>query len=394
MIYANDGRFYNLEFAYGSVDPCGYIYYETKVYRKISDQHKKSMIGIIEIIQNLDGIIKTKFVADSVVEHPYVPFISLISEWPPEAIRDAAILFIELQHKLSKHNLMIKDGHSFNIQFMHGKPIFIDIGSIIGGNYKKNIVWWDQFKDFFLRTLISFTELEFEKEVWTLDYDEMLDKLKSIRFKCADHGWSQYPQPDELVRPKDAIVNQLLQELPGHTLIDIGSNRGLYSKIAAKAGKIVVATDVETNSCNELYVSAKTNNLNILTLNHNIKSNYGEGHWGKYYATQSYLIRSSFRRLKCDSGIALAIVHHLARAGWSLEEIAKRLSSYIRHKLIVEFIPKEDEYVAGWPFPKNYSLETFVNILKLYWKTINVVDSSPSPRVFVVLSDKYKDKEE
>ena len=65
-----------------------------------------------------------------ILEHRRIPFVTYPFEWPAEALRDAALLIIDLNLKLIKNGLAIIDAHAWNILFDGAKPIFVDFGSI------------------------------------------------------------------------------------------------------------------------------------------------------------------------------------------------------------------------------------------------------------------------
>jgi hypothetical protein len=63
------------------------------------------------------------------LEHPRLPFISYPYEWTFSMLKDAAILQLDLLEGALSDGLTIKDATPYNIQFLDGRPQFIDIGS-------------------------------------------------------------------------------------------------------------------------------------------------------------------------------------------------------------------------------------------------------------------------
>lgn len=55
-----------------------------------------------------------------------IPFISYPYEWSFDQLQDAALLTLNIQKTALKHGMSLKDASAFNIQFLHGKPVFID----------------------------------------------------------------------------------------------------------------------------------------------------------------------------------------------------------------------------------------------------------------------------
>jgi len=63
------------------------------------------------------------------VEHQRVPFISYPYEWTFTMLRDAAILQLQLLEAALGEGWSMKDASPYNVQFVRGKPVFIDVPS-------------------------------------------------------------------------------------------------------------------------------------------------------------------------------------------------------------------------------------------------------------------------
>src|SRR3989344_3697752 len=55
-----------------------------------------------------------------------IPFISYPYEWCFSQLKDAALLTLEVQKRALRHEMILKDASAFNVQFLDGRPIFID----------------------------------------------------------------------------------------------------------------------------------------------------------------------------------------------------------------------------------------------------------------------------
>ncbi len=64
-----------------------------------------------------------------VLEHQRVPFISYPYEWSFSMLQDAGALHLEILLACLEDGVSMKDGYSFNLQFLGVNPVFIDIGS-------------------------------------------------------------------------------------------------------------------------------------------------------------------------------------------------------------------------------------------------------------------------
>jgi hypothetical protein len=61
-----------------------------------------------------------------VLQPERVPFISHPYEWAFSAYRDAALATLEIQSEALRRGLTLKDASAYNIQFVDGRPVFID----------------------------------------------------------------------------------------------------------------------------------------------------------------------------------------------------------------------------------------------------------------------------
>lgn len=64
------------------------------------------------------------------LEHEPIPVISYAYEWTFGMLRDAALLTLELQEAAVKAGMSLKDATPYNVQFVAGNPVFIDIPSL------------------------------------------------------------------------------------------------------------------------------------------------------------------------------------------------------------------------------------------------------------------------
>ena len=99
-----------------------------------------------------------------VVEHPRIPFISYVYEWPFEMLRAAAIRSLEILQLALEKNLILKDATPYNVQFMGTNPLLIDVGSF--ERYHEGTPWigYTQFCRTFLNPLLlqSITGVPFQ----------------------------------------------------------------------------------------------------------------------------------------------------------------------------------------------------------------------------------------
>lgn len=89
-----------------------------------------------------------------VLRHPKIPFISYPYEWTFSALKDAALLHLDLHRKALARDVTMTDATAYNVQFMGGRPVFIDHLSFC--RYHDGDIWvgHKQFCDQFLNPLL------------------------------------------------------------------------------------------------------------------------------------------------------------------------------------------------------------------------------------------------
>jgi hypothetical protein len=148
-------------------DPSGFVFFQNnKILRQVNKSYKSDYDLLIKsgLYQKLvdDGLlvshkeVKVKDRDSQAYKHlqpQLIPFISYPYEWCFSQLKDAALLTLQIQHIALEHNMSLKDATSFNIQFLEGKPIFIDTLSF--EKYKPNSPWvaYRQFCEQFLAPL-------------------------------------------------------------------------------------------------------------------------------------------------------------------------------------------------------------------------------------------------
>ena len=110
------------------------------------------LVGTVEQDPKAHGIADPR--VRFLVEHPRLPFLSFPYEWPFHALRDAALLHLDLQLALLEKGATLSDASAYNIQFVGARPIFIDLLSI--KRYQDGEFWLghQQFCDQFLNPLL------------------------------------------------------------------------------------------------------------------------------------------------------------------------------------------------------------------------------------------------
>lgn len=215
-------------------------------------------------------------------------------------------------------------------------------------------------------------------------------------------AFASEPSPDWT--NKQNVVHDALTRFSPQTVLDIGSNTGWFSLLAAKLGSNVVGVDLDEACIDSLFAAAKRERLSVLPLVANLIAPPPDI-FAKTFADEPSLSRiggvaplypSPEKRLACEMVMALAIVHHLALGqGHSFERIAQTLSDLATRYLCVEFVLRNDRMIVDDPgfFPAMvrspgsfewYNVDGFVAALRKHFSEIEVVKSYPETRLMIV----------
>ena len=100
---------------------------------------------------------------ETLLRHPSLPMVSYPYEWCFQQMKDAALLQLDLYLESLEYGKTLSDATAYNVQFLRGKPIFIDTLSFIP--YTPGQFWLgqEQFTEQFLNPLLltSYSGLPF-----------------------------------------------------------------------------------------------------------------------------------------------------------------------------------------------------------------------------------------
>jgi hypothetical protein len=413
------------------IDPSGIVFhYNDRIFRAIQKKYISDYMAILKsdfVKYFFDaGLIET-WVSnlelegfDLVLEHKKIPVLSCWNEWSPSMAKDATEMVCRLNIELFKRGYLTKDVQPGNIQFVNGKPYWIDFGSIIKstnldlfpidafryhsvfplwlfskGKYELANAIYSEVGKGFLKTIstkkpffwipYNFTHIRkmFLKNKGVDSLEKLLSYVSDLSINPRKTLWLSYGQggmPEvedhSAFSQKALAVYSLLQRLKPGTLLDLAGNKGWYSELAASMGHQVISTDIDIFCVDYLYNKVKRKNISILPLVLDF-----------LYPNPPYSIglgkQGSFDRLRSDTTLVLALMHHLVfKQNLYFEPIARIVSNYTIKHSIIEFVPENDFYVRDWITSEHkwYSLDSFICTLKRYFSTVDVVPSWPEPR--------------
>ncbi len=398
-------------------DPSGFVFErDGEIYRQVNrsyraDYDRKVASGLDRALIDEGWLIPHREVDESpsdpasaykVLKADRVPFISYPYEWCFGQLKAAALLTLGLQRRSLAHGMSLKDASAFNVQFLGGRPIFIDALSFEA--YREGEPWvaYRQFCQHFLaplalmsrvdprlnnlfcpsldgvpldlaaRLLPGLTRLDprllihvhlharaqkayggragkvaprpFPKRALLGLVDSLENAVKSLRWEPGRTEWADYYDEtnysDAATARKLQLVGEFLGAADPATVWDLGANTGRYSRLASARGCRTIAFDIDPACVERNYRDVvDRGDPHLLPLRLDLMNPSPALGWDHRERL------SIAERGPCDAAMALALVHHLAIAGnVPLGRVAASLRRTCR-TLIIEFVPKGDSQV-------------------------------------------------
>ncbi len=132
-------------------DPSGFVFeLDGRILRAVDEDCLRTVrelvnSGLLNQLMDEGLVVRTSIVEDpdllrrleevypqpaGFLQHERIRPISYPYEWSPSMLADAGICTLDLQIRLLEHGYSLKDATAYNIQFVRGRPVFIDIPSI------------------------------------------------------------------------------------------------------------------------------------------------------------------------------------------------------------------------------------------------------------------------
>jgi len=337
-----------------------------------------------------------------VIKPEVVPLISYPYEWSFSQLKDAALRTLEIQDIALRHDMSLKDASAYNIQFLKGRPVFIDTLSF--EKYREGEPWvaYRQFCQHFLaplaimsyrdvrlgqllRTYIDGIPLDLtmallprstyfnmsvllhivlhgksqkryegtipkksNRKVSRLGFQGILNSLKKavqkLKWKPGGTEWDDYyldtNYSAESFAHKKEVVAEYIARIKPREAWDLGANTGVFSRIAAGMGIPTAAFDSDPAAVEKNYLLIKEKKEEgVLPLSIDLTNPTPGTGW------ENRERLSLIERGPVDLVLALALIHHLGISNnVPLSKSAAFFSRVCNH-LIIEFVPKEDSQV-------------------------------------------------
>lgn len=358
---------------------------------------------------------------DLVTESERVPVVTYPIEWPTSMLRASGLLIAKLAMKLASHGLGLHDSHPWNVLFDGPRPVWVDVSSVTE-TASLSPEWEREFrshivvplalhahgrhsiadavatehrivraKGLFAHRLVRaiypprYARLRRGPREPMRFLDRVVGYLEALPDAPTGTEWSNYVQsPDatvgsqETYNDKQRSVDTVLASLPPGRVLDVGANAGWFSELAVSRGHEVIAIDPDDFTASGLFRRARDERLPILPLRMDIMWPTGSHGLGLAHDAAP-------ARLKCDTSMWLAVVHHLARYGYTFDTISKVISMFTGRDAIVEFVPRDDVHLRGWWIADQpwYTQSDFIRAMTPFFPQVQVLDSTPAPRTML-----------
>lgn len=435
-------------------DPTGFVYRQGgKIYRTISERGKSDFAHFLR--SGLAGrLMQEKKIVPfqptengTVIELRELDFITYPYEWSFSALRDAALLTLELTDIALEHDMILQDATAFNVTFEKGRPIFMDHGSFC--IYHPGDVWgaYRQFVMHFLAPLLLMKYMDLRcldffrshVEGFPLDFasrllpwrtwlksdplihihlhsrmekkysstvgkktmpasskaklhtllTELKSCISSLSFPGQKTEWADYYSDNNYSEAnfqfKKGVIEQICQKVSPHTAVDLGANTGIFSEIAARYSQQVVAADIDPAAVEELYRLSKTKCPNIIPVLQDLNNpTPGIGMFNRERP-------DFYSRCHGDLVMGLALIHHLRISGnWPLAYIVKLFAGSTSRAALVEFVPKSDSQMQRLLRSRSdifddWTLESVTGEFRKQFRICNTIKIPDSARMLLEL---------
>ncbi len=335
------------------------------------------------------------------LEHPRLPLISYPYEWTFSMLKDAALLQLELLEGALEAGLTIKDSTPYNIQFVDGRPIFIDIGSFEAYRQGEPWIGYRQFTRQFLFPLMlrawvgvpfqpwlrgdlegltpaqmasllggrkrfnsgallhvrlqarmearmsdravreDLRSAGFSSELILVNVKKLRSLVASLEWEHGVDGWSDYGSCTHVSRDRNTkgeFLQSALDRTNPKRVLDLGANDGHFSMIAAKSGAHAIALDGDEAVLDDLYRRSAGQSLSV------VLTDLGNPSPAQGWAGGER--PGIVERARPDLVVAYGLIHHLIySASIPPQEVMRWLHSF-GTPVIVEFVSPDDEMVA------------------------------------------------
>jgi hypothetical protein len=333
------------------------------------------------------------------VEHPRIPFISYPFEWTFSMLKDAALLQLELLAEALAEGLTIKDATPYNIQFIAGRPVFIDIGSFEAYSPGEPWIGYRQFTRQFLfplllrahlgipfqpwlrgnpegptaaemRNLLGFWQrlkpstllhvslqarmeqrmsgapvreqlktAGFSSELILANVRKLHSLVEQLEWSGTGDGWIEYESCQHVGRDRESkseFLREAMRSHDPHRVLDLGANDGHFSELAAAQGGLAIAVDGDEPVLDALYRKGSQVSIVLSDLTNPSPSQGWAGRERPGLA----------ERAQPELVVAYGLIHHLIYTASIPPPTVLDWLAGFGCPVVVEFVSPDDDMVA------------------------------------------------
>lgn len=400
--------------------------------------------------EEVDSPVAQPDIAYKIIKVEPVKYLSYPYEWSFSQYKDAALLTLKLQKEALRYGMTLKDASAYNVQFHQGQPIFIDTLSFSRYVEGSPWVGYRQFCQHFLaplalmaltdirlsRMMVNFIDgipldlaskllpissrlnygllthihlhsmaqsryaksgaerkgtLSSVSKIGLIGLIENLEStIRKLSWSPAGTDWVDYYQATNYsassFESKMNIVEKLIKKVAPKSMLDLGANTGVFSRVAKVVDDCyVVSTDNDPGAVEANYLETKrAKEINLLPLVMDLTNSSPDIGWEN---KERY---GFFSRGPVDLVMALALIHHLAISNnLPLVKISGALARLGKY-LMIEFVPKEDSQVQRLlasrddVFP-HYTVTDFRDVFARDYKIIEEISIEGTTRTLFLL---------
>ena len=337
-----------------------------------------------------------------IIKPQIIPFLSYPYEWSFSQLKDAALLTLKIQEIALEYNMSLKDASAYNVQFIGYRPVFIDTLSF--EKYKQGQPWiaYRQFCQHFLAPLALMAKKELRLNLLLRDFIDgipldlvskllppvtklnfsllthihlhalnqkrmadkkiskvkfkmtrfqmasLIDNLKSavenLKIKKDQTEWEKYytftNYSSKAFKEKQLLFKKFIKKIKPKSVLDLGANTGIFSRIASQSGAYTIACDLDPLAVEKAYLESKKNKNELLLLIIIDLTNPSPA-----LGWENKERKSFNQRISADCVAAFALIHHLAISNNLPLGLIAQYFSTLGRWLMIEFVPKEDSKV-------------------------------------------------
>ncbi len=333
-----------------------------------------------------------------------LPFVSHPYEWSFSQLKDAALLTLEVHARALAAGMVLKDASAYNVQFVDGKPVFIDTLSFEARREGEPWIAYGQFCRHFLAPLALMArvdvrlsqllrshvdgvpldlasrllpwrtrlspglgihlhlhaksqarfagETQARSKVRAVSLeglraiaDSLASAVRGLDWQPGGTEWLDYYEANnnyggEGLKEKERLVGEFLDQARPKLAWDLGGNTGRFSRLAAARGAQVVCWDIDPGCVEANYRHVRQHGETGILPLQLDLTNPSPG-LGWANAERDALAD----RGPADVAMALGLVHHLAISNnVPLDRVVAYFARLAR-TLIIEFVPRQDSQV-------------------------------------------------